>query len=1255
MKKIYVLILTLIVGGLFGFLYFYNSNSSNSLMSESMTPKQIWENQQKERREKGESEKTDKPDEFTKYFKAITTKFGQEDNAYPMNYRVNELGIAKAKRKSLKLASSDIVFVQRGPANVGGRTRGLIVDPDDNTHNSWYAGAATGGIWKTTDGGQTWRCLTDEFPNLSANTLAMSKSNHNIIYVGTGESFPGGTYLQGSGIFKSTDKGENWEQLTSTTNDENFEYVNRLVINPKNPDIIVVATESGIMKSSNGGSAWTKVYTSETGIEDLKEDPNNFNNLYAAENSVGVLKTINAGDNWNVSSSGITGGDRFEIAVSPVNTSIIYASQNISSTESYIYRSVDAGANWARFQDKNNANKNFLGGQGTYDNIVTAHPYNENIAFLGGVNLWKVDFSDPGTDGESSPMVLNVDLENTDSFLSFIDYGGTYLNGGMETGDNNGAIGLVASDWTSVEIRFGSGLTQKAHRFTVPATSGTNGDGGAGVPAINYEYQDYVDVPFQAWDVTNNRQLMVSFRDQERDGKFNLLERDPDDAVSGREYFMVQAETYDATNPSSNIAKDGGHVYKQLYYFWPTLAGGGIWDENNLPDSKILIDYGTVNTKSGTTYNVSDAYGSTGNNTYNQSAGFNTTSIPGIHPDHHNIVIVPINEEADSFLVINANDGGLGISYDSGNILNQLPNNYITTQFYGVAKKPGVNEFIGGMQDNGTWMTQAGENSTNTSEYLFQIGGDGFECVWHSEDDQKIIGSVYNNSFSKTTNGGITWSTATTGITANDGPFISRLSTHKNTPDKLYAVGAKGVYKSVNFATSWTMKTVGEGWTGNGSVTSQHNVEVSLANENIIWAGAAMSEKNGWKIFVSEDQGETFSSVTEFPDADLSGFISGIATHPTQDSTAYLLFSFPGEPKVLRTKDLGLTWEDISGFVGNTSSSNGFPDVVTHSLVVIPDEPNTIWVGTDIGLFESNDDGVSWHYADNGLPAVSVYDMFTQDDEVVIATHGRGIWTAKSKNIPELKCDYVGQQSISNKCTLFSDADLLEVYLNNVLTERIDNPKAGLNEILVNVAEEGIYELKIISYTNDIAYESNIAFTQADFKPIINSLTKPEGIENTILISAEITENYDSLQIILNSELNGSVTDLEIGTNIINTEVSSSKTHNVKVIGYIEGVGYTSNTKYISVTYVGISDVFKTNSLKVYPNPSKGNINVDLPESFNKTYNIDVYSLSGAKVYSTRINKSDNNINLENLKDGLYIIRLENKGELYTQKIQIRR
>ena len=125
------------------------------------------------------------------------------------------------------------------------------------------------------------------------------------------------------------------------------------------------------------------------------------------------------------------------------------------------------------------------------------------------------------------------------------------------------------------------------------------------------------------------------------------------------------------------------------------------------------------------------------------------------------------------------------------------------------------------------------------------------------------------------------------------------------------------------------------------------------------------------------------------------GGISGIATHPIQDSIAYILFSFSQKPKILRTTNLGQTWEDISGFGANTTSSNGFPDVAVYDLIVMPHQPNTIWAGTEIGLFESTDNGVSWHMANNGLPALPIWDMTNVEDEVVLGTHGRGIWSVK--------------------------------------------------------------------------------------------------------------------------------------------------------------------------------------------------------------------------------------------------------------------
>ena len=147
-------------------------------------------------------------------------------------------------------------------------------------------------------------------------------------------------------------------------------------------------------------------------------------------------------------------------------------------------------------------------------------------------------------------------------------------------------------------------------------------------------------------------------------------------------------------------------------------------------------------------------------------------------------------------------------------------------------------------------------------------------------------------------------------------------------------------------------------------------------------------------INVSTNKGENFSPTNLYNLTSMGG-ISGLATHPTQDSTAYALFSFAHKPKILRTTNLGQTWEDISGFGSSTVSTNGFPDVAVYDLLVMPQSPNTIWAGTEIGLFETTDNGASWHAANNGLPSVAIWSMTNVEDEIVIGSHGRGIWSVK--------------------------------------------------------------------------------------------------------------------------------------------------------------------------------------------------------------------------------------------------------------------
>jgi len=170
MKKVY-LIPVLGIFGLFALFVYLNRNlKSDKLVQKEFTPKELWNiefQKKKEKRKKGYS-KADKPNMFTKYFRDITTRIGEEESAYKMNYKIRELNKSIQNLKSLKNKKATLNWVQRGPANVGGRTRAVIIDPDDATHQTWFASAATGGIWKTTDGGTNWTHLSEIFSNLGS-------------------------------------------------------------------------------------------------------------------------------------------------------------------------------------------------------------------------------------------------------------------------------------------------------------------------------------------------------------------------------------------------------------------------------------------------------------------------------------------------------------------------------------------------------------------------------------------------------------------------------------------------------------------------------------------------------------------------------------------------------------------------------------------------------------------------------------------------------------------------------------------------------------------------------------------------------------------------------------------------------------------------------------------------------------------------------------------------------------------------------
>lgn len=271
-----------------------------------------------------------------------------------------------------------------GPGNIGGRLRAIIVHPTN--HNTMWVGSASGGIWKTTNGGASWFPLDDFMASLSVGCMAIDPINPDILYAGTGEGFfdadegsSNTAAIRGAGIFKTTDGGTSWTQLPSTA-DENWHFVNRLVIHPTNPSIMLAATASGIHRTTDGGNAWTR--TATFGALDVKADPTNPSRLVAGgdHHNPGAYYSTDGGVTWRTA-SGIPTNVRVELAYAPSNPAIVYAGVSISGSVR-IYRSADGGQTYA-------SRGGSLSTYSAYNSILWVDPTNQETIVAGGVYIYR--------------------------------------------------------------------------------------------------------------------------------------------------------------------------------------------------------------------------------------------------------------------------------------------------------------------------------------------------------------------------------------------------------------------------------------------------------------------------------------------------------------------------------------------------------------------------------------------------------------------------------------------------------------------------------------------------------------------------------------------------------------------------------------------------------------------------------------------------------------------------------------------------
>ena len=260
---------------------------------------------------------------------------------YPYGYREIELDKMKNINSSSfsnsnptfgASASDASTFKERGPFNVPGRTRAIVVDASDSNGNTWYAAGVGGGVWKTSNAGATWTNLTPDMENIAVVTLAQSSSQPNVLYAGTGESWSGNLdAIDGSGVFKSSDGGVTWTNVSPLNSSghihSDFSSVSRVIVDPSNPDIVVASTTYKIYRSINGGGDWTVVYSSSSGkVQQILSAPSNFNIQYASVNGGGIKKSEDAGISWSSTGNfSISSFGRSEVAVSHSDPNVLYA------------------------------------------------------------------------------------------------------------------------------------------------------------------------------------------------------------------------------------------------------------------------------------------------------------------------------------------------------------------------------------------------------------------------------------------------------------------------------------------------------------------------------------------------------------------------------------------------------------------------------------------------------------------------------------------------------------------------------------------------------------------------------------------------------------------------------------------------------------------------------------------------------------------------------------------------------------------
>ena len=280
-----------------------------------------------------------------------------------------------------------------------GRVIAIAIDPRDN--NVVYIGAAEGGVWKTTDGGQTWTPLTDNQPSLANGAIAIDPNHPDTVYVGTGEEDFAYDSYYGAGILKSTDAGATWTDIVGPFLRDS---IGAIAVDPSDSKVLLCTSRKGVWRSADAGQTWTPTLSATAGIS-VVFDPTNGSSAYATlgypytggDPNNGVYHSTDGGLTWKrANGSGTTAlptanVGRIEIAMAPSSPSTLYAQIEDAGDSTFgrllgIYKTIDGGATWNQLPV---ANLSLWGNQLWYSNTIRVSPSDPNVVWAGALEAYR--------------------------------------------------------------------------------------------------------------------------------------------------------------------------------------------------------------------------------------------------------------------------------------------------------------------------------------------------------------------------------------------------------------------------------------------------------------------------------------------------------------------------------------------------------------------------------------------------------------------------------------------------------------------------------------------------------------------------------------------------------------------------------------------------------------------------------------------------------------------------------------------------